>query len=285
MKISKYAKYLFLAPALIILVSVIIYPLLSSLNLSLHTAKYGRIRSFVGLNNYIQVFQDDLFLKSMKNTLCFTFVAVPLEFLIGFGLALLLNREMRFRGLIRTLFLIPMLMTPVVVGLTWRMLYNVQYGLLNYCLSLMRLEKLGWVSSTSLALFSLAITDIWQWTPFMFIILLAGLQTLPRPLYEAANIDGASKFQSFRYVTLPMLKLIIMVAILIRTIDALKILDKVYTLTWGGPGSATETISYYIYRVGFKYFNLGYAAALSFILVIIMSILAQLFIKVMQREY
>jgi len=149
----------------------------------------------------------------------------------------------------------------------------------------MRLEKLGWVSSTSLALFSLAITDIWQWTPFMFIILLAGLQTLPRPLYEAANIDGASKFQSFRYVTLPMLKLIIMVAILIRTIDALKILDKVYTLTWGGPGSATETISYYIYRVGFKYFNLGYAAALSFILVIIMSILAQLFIKVMQREY
>jgi len=149
----------------------------------------------------------------------------------------------------------------------------------------MRLGKLGWVSSTSLALFSLAITDIWQWTPFMFIILLAGLQTLPRPLYEAANIDGASKFQSFRYLTLPMLKLIIMVAILIRTIDALKVLDKVYTLTWGGPGSATETISYYIYRVGFKYFNLGYAAALSFILVIIMGILAQLFIKIMQKGY
>jgi multiple sugar transport system permease protein len=204
--------------------------------------------------------------------------------ILGMGLALLLNQELKGRGLLRSFILLPMMCTNVVIGLMWRLLLNYQYGLVNYYLGRLGFLPVEWLSSPDVAMASVVLVDVWNTTSFVALMLLAGLQSLPDEPYEAARIDGASPIQSFFYLTLPLLKPIILVTLLWRFIDTFRIFDVVYLLTAGGPARATETVSIYIYRYGFQSFNLGVSAASSFIMLLIMLVVAGFLVKTIGRE-
>jgi multiple sugar transport system permease protein len=206
------------------------------------------------------------------------------QLLLGMGIALLLQRQVIARGLLRTALLLPMMTTPVVVGLIWRFMYNPTQGILNYLLGQVGLPTPNWLGSLQTGFIAVMIADIWEWTPFMVLILLAALQTLPQEPFEAAAIDGASAWQAFLHITLPLLRPTIVVAVLIRAIDSFKTFDLVYVLTNGGPGTSTETLSFYTYKWGFKFFQMGYASALSFVMLIMVIIFANVLILVTARN-
>jgi len=208
------------------------------------------------------------------------------EFFLGLGLALLLDQPFRGRGLFRAILLIPMMLPPVVVGVVWRLMYNPDFGAINGTLkgAGVNTEALTWTASPGLALASVIAVDIWQWTPFMFLILLAGLQAIPQEPYEAAMIDGSNWWQTFCHVTLPMLKPAILIALLLRTMDLLRVFDQIFILTGGGPGFATETVSLYIYRAAFRFADFGYAAAMSFVLLALTNVISLIYIRFLQAK-
>ncbi len=276
----------YIAPAFIVLIIILIYPLGYSFWLSFHEWTLRGFRQgvpFVGLDNYIELFTNPDFLASLRITFTFVFTAISIELLLGMGLALLLNHELKGRGLMRSLILLPMMLTNVVIGLTWRLLLNYEYGLVNYYLSQLGLERVEWLSKPSVAMSSVVLVDVWNTTSFVALLLLAGLQALPEEPFEAARIDGATAWQSFRYLTLPLLRQTILVVLLWRLIDTFRIFDVIYLLTAGGPARATETVSIYIYRYGFQSFNLGYASAASYSMIFIMLFLAAILAKLMGR--
>ncbi len=229
---------------------------------------------------------DPNFYNSLRVTVIFVGAAVGIEFVLGFILALLINREFSGGRVISAFLVTPMMMTPVVAGLMWRMFYHPEFGVLNYVLHVFRVgdKPLEWIADPNLALWSILIVDIWQWTPFVFLIMLSGLRALPKEPFESAVVDGASSWQMFRYITVPLLQPAIVVAVLIRCIDAFRIFDKVFVLTMGGPGSTTEVLSLYTYLTGFRYLSTGYAAALSYILLIIIVVISTFFIRVVVRS-
>jgi multiple sugar transport system permease protein len=277
----------YIAPAFIVLAIVLIYPLGYALWLSVHQWMLRTFRQgvpFVGLKNYIDLFSNPDFLNSIKITFTFVIFAVGIEFILGMLLALLLNQEIRGRGLFRALILLPMMCTNVVIGLMWRLLLNYQYGLVNYYIGRLGIVPIEWLSSPKVAMASVVIVDVWNTTSFVALMLLAGLQSLPDEPFEAAKIDGASGVQTFYYLTLPLLKPVILVALLWRFIDTFRIFDVIYLLTAGGPARVTETASIYIYRYGFQSFNLGYAAAASFIMLLIMLIIAGFLARAIRQQ-
>ena len=276
--------YLLLAPSIAVLLALSIYPLIHAVTLSLHTGSGANARWSLG--NFVRLASDQFFLSALSHTLVFAAVALTLEFLIGLGLAVLLNQQFRGRGFFRAGLLVPMMLPTVVVGVVWRLMLNPNFGAINGTLKGAGLNttSLTWTSSPYLAMLSIIAVDVWQWTPFMFLILLAGLQAIPQEPYEAALIDGSSAWQTFRHVTLPLLKPAILVALLLRTMDLLRVFDQVFILTEGGPGFATETISLYIYRTAFRFSDFGYAAAMSFVLLIITNIISGFYIKVLQAK-
>ena len=186
----------------------------------------------------------------------------------------------------RAILLIPMMLPPVVVGVVWRLMFNPDFGAINGTLkgAGVNTEALTWTASPGLALASVIAVDVWQWTPFMFLILLAGLQAIPQEPYEAAMIDGSNWWQTFRHITLPMLKPAILIALLLRTMDLLRVFDQIFILTEGGPGFATETVSLYIYRTAFRFADFGYAAAMSFVLLALTNIISLVYIRLLQRQ-
>lgn len=245
----------------------------------------GFSRKFVWFANYGRLFTDPRFWNSMWNMGKVLIFGVSSQFLIGLTLAMLLNRAFRARNLITTLFLLPMMIAPVVVGCNWKMIYHYTYGPMNYILRLLRLtEGVNWLGSMKVAMSSIIISDTWEWTPFMMIVLLAGLQTISVELYEAARVDGASRWQLFWHITLPVLKPIIIIVVLIRAMDVFKIFDLVVLLTQGGPAGASETVSYYNYLTGFKYFNIGYAAAIAYIQLVVIIIVANIFLRFLRER-
>jgi multiple sugar transport system permease protein len=274
------------APAIIAIWLVVGFPLLYALYISVHD--YVLTANQIGplnFSNYPNIFLDDLLLSASRNTLVLAFSVVSLEILIGFGLALLLNnRRLVGRDLYLLVLLIPMLMPPITVGLIWRMLLHPELGIINYFLGLAGLPQPSWLGDPRLAMVTIIIVDIWHETSFLILILLAGLTSLPDELYEAAMIDGASTQQKFRYLTLPLMMPTLLVATLIRLIAALKTYDLVYILTRGGPGIATETVSYYIYRVAFVFLDMGKSAAMSFLLLILIVILTLVLMRVMRTS-
>jgi len=279
--------FLYISPALLILFLVLVYPLGYSFYLSfqdwtIRTFKKGV--NFVGLRNFIDLITNPEFLHSLSVTFKFMAFAISLEFILGMVLALLMNEDIKGRSIFRALILLPMMCTNVVVGLTWRLLYNHEFGILNYYLVSWGFKALPWLSKPGMAFASLVITDVWNTTSFVALLLLAGLQSLPVEPYQAAKIDGASSWQSFRYLTLPLLRPTILVALLWRMIDTFRIYDVPYLLTAGGPGRATETVSIYIYRYGFQNFNLSYASAASFLMIIMMLIMAGGLTKIFGSE-
>jgi multiple sugar transport system permease protein len=219
------------------------------------------------------------------NTAIFTLSTLLVEFLLGLGIALLLNREIAARRFFRTLFLIPFMTTPVVVGLIWRFLFNYDLGLINYLFRSLHLKGVLWLSDPALALRSIIIVDIWQWTPFVALILLSGLQSIPIEPFESSKIDGCSKLQEFYYLTLYFLRPSILVVVLIRTMDSIKLYDLVYTLTEGGPGIKSETISFFLYILGFKQFFIGQSSAGSYLLLVVLTLLSMAFIRLFRGEY
>jgi multiple sugar transport system permease protein len=273
--------WLMAAPAVVLILLLSVFPLVYSLGLSfLQWDLQTPERPFVGLRNYAQALADARVYGALGNTALITVVAVALELALGLALALLLVDELRGKGVIIPLLMLPVMMTPIVVAFTWRMLWDAQYGAINQILGVFSNEpvRIVWLGSKSTALFAMTVTEVWQWTPFMFLILLAGLAGISPELYEAASIDGASYWQGLRFITLPALAPVIAVAVLFRALDAFKVFDLVYIFTQGGPGTSTETISWYIYQLGFKFFRMGYAAAISYLVLIVLSVLATLYV-------
>ena len=267
----------YIAPAFLVLSIILLYPLGYALWLSVHqwtlrTFKQGV--PFIGFQNYSSLFSNPDFLNSIKTTFTFVFFAISIEFVLGMGVALLLNHELKGKGFFRSMILLPMMCTNVVIGLTWRLLLNYQYGMVNYYLGRLGILPVEWLSSPDVAMGSVVLVDVWNTTSFVALMLLAGLQSLPDEPYEAAKIDGASGLQTFFYLTLPMLRPIILVVLLWRFIDTFRIFDVIYLLTAGGPARVTETVSIYVYRYGFQSFNLGIAAAASFIMLLIMLVIS-----------
>lgn len=265
---EKRAYILYLIPAFAIIAFVGIYPLLYELYLSLRTYNLLRpwyAREWVGLSNYVDILRDVRVWHSLKLTFYFVGAAVSIEFLCGLGVALLFNRELTGTSILRMLVIVPMAITPVAVALIWRYLVHDTFGVITYLM-----EKLGWsfgwYGGLATAMPTIIFIDVWEWTPFVFLILLAGLLALPREPVESAKIDGASGFQIFTYITLPLLKPVIIIAILLRLVDALKIFDIIWVLTKGGPGHATEVYNIFVYLQGFRYYNMGYAGALGILL-------------------
>jgi multiple sugar transport system permease protein len=268
-----------IAPALGLLFALSIYPLLYSVKVSF-TSQAGR---FTGAH-YARLFSDRLFSVACWQTAVYATLALSAEFLLGLGLALLIDSLARGRGLFRAGLLTPMLLPPVVAAVVWRLIYNPQFGVLNGTLRQMGMStaRLTWTSGESSALLSVVLVDIWEWTPFLFLLLSAGLQAIPQEPYEAARIDGASPWRVFRDITLPLLKPAIALALLLRAMDLARIFDQIFILTQGGPGMATETVSLYIYRTAFRFFNFGYAAAMSFVVLALTTVFARALLRVMR---
>ena len=275
-------------PAVVVLLGIVIFPLVFSFSLSLHDWNIIRDKewSWAGLTNYADIlFLDPYFRTSLKVTGLYLVGTVPLQLFFGLLVALVLSKITRkIIGFLRTTLIIPSIMTPIVVGIIWRLMYNPDLGMLNYFLSLLGLPPVNWTGMPQTALPSVIMADIWEWTPFMALILLAGLQALPREPFEAAEVDGASGLQTFRYITLPLLSPVMIVAVLIRLMDSFKTFDLIFVLTQGGPGMSTEIMNYYTYRTGFKFFHMGYASALSWLLVIIVTLISILLVKIIRSR-
>jgi multiple sugar transport system permease protein len=275
--------YALISPILIIILALGLYPFLYVIWLSFQMQTASTKPVFVGLQNFYEIFLDSTFREVIGNTLVYVVSTVVAEFVIGLGLALMLNREFKGKRIIAPLIYLPMIVTPVAVGLTFRIIYNVEYGPLTYFLSLVGLSPIRWVASATYALFSLILVDIWQWTPFMFLVLLAGLQNVSPECVEASQLDGASYWQRFRHITLPFLRGSIAVAVLIRMIDAFKAFDIIYTVTEGGPGTSSTVISFFTYILAFRRFSLGSAAAMSLVLFFFILIPTQLLLRRLRR--
>lgn len=277
--------FFFVAPAVIILSLVILAPIVIAIITSFYdyTLINRSLDNFIGLNNYFESITNKKFLHSTFVTITFVFLVVLFEFLIGFLIAILLNQVERFRNIYYFILLIPLLINPVVVGLIWRMFLHPQLGILNYLIGFIGIEPVNWLGDPQNAFITIIFVDIWHQVSFMIILLLAGLASIPEEPYEAARVDGANAFQQFRDITLPYMRPVIIITLLIRLIFALKTYDLIYIMTKGGPGDATDLISYYIYRSAFIGLDLGQAASMSVILLLIVCIIIYPLFKYMSR--
>ena len=263
--VDRNLRWILPAPAVAAMVALMAFPLAYTAYLSLHEWYASSVLGpqFVGLNNYLALLtQDERFWPALVRTLEFTIGSVVLSVGFGFGIAHLLIRRFPGRGLARTIFLLPMIATPVAMALVWMTMMSPTIGVLNYFLRSLGLPASAWVASPRTVIASLLLVETWMWTPMITLILLAGLSSLPAEPFESALVDGASGWQVVWHVTLPLMRSTIVVAALFRTIDALKIFDIVYVMTEGGPGFASETLNLYVFQTSFKYLHLGYASAL-----------------------
>ncbi len=271
----------FVMPAVILLSLVTVYPLLSVLYLSLHRRLLiFNISKYVGLDNYLFLLKDDRFWNAFRNTAYFTAVSVSLELLAGLALALLLNRTFRFKGLITAVVLVPWAVPTVVSARMWEWMYNTDFGILNHLLGV----KVNWLGSPFWALNAAVFMDVWKTTPFVVILLLAGLKVIPAELSQAARIDGAAGWQVFRRITLPLLMPVVLVVLIFRTLDAFRVFDAVYVLTGGGPANTTETLSIYAYKVLFQTLQFGYGSTLSIVVFLCVGVISVFYIRVLQGD-
>lgn len=282
----RYYKLIFLLPGFFVLLAIILFPLLFTVRVSL--SGWNSISpelDLVGIKNYVIVFGDRRFWEAMVRLSGVAIGTVLIQYVLGFALALLVWREIALRRLFRVLFLIPMMTTPVIMSVIWRTIFHESLGPANDVLGMIGLGPYPWLTSASYATAAVIIVEVWQWTPFMFLLLLAGLLSLPREPYLAAAIDGAGPIRTFFNVTFPMLAPVSIGALVIRLIEASKIMETVYVLTSGGPGTSTETAGYYIYIRGLRDFEIGYAAALSITYLVIMIVLLTIIAKLLVRVF
>ncbi len=276
--------WLFSLPAVLIVAAVIVFPWLFTLYMSAQDWKIGGGVEFVGLGNFAELMRDARFLESMAHTAYFTVLAVVLPVVFGTAAALVFHREFPFRGLLRTIFVMPMMATPVAVALVWTMMFHPQLGVLNYLLSLVGIGPQGWVYDPATVIPTLILVEVWHWTPLVMLIVLGGLAGLPKEPYESALIDGANDWHMFRHITLPLVWPFIMVAIVIRTIDALKAFDTIFVITQGGPGTASEPLNIFLYLQAFQFYKIGYASAVVVIFFVIIIMLSLLLLYARQKS-
>jgi multiple sugar transport system permease protein len=260
--VDRYAHYIFPLPAVLAILVLIVAPVVANFVLSLYDYFVGGRITFIGLENYQRALTDSRFWGGIQRTIYFTFTAVPLQLLIGIAIAVLFNRDFPGKGLARTVILLPMVATPVAIALIWALMFNPSLGVLNHFLESLGLPRSLWVAQSNLAIPSLVLVDTWQWSPMIALILLAAMQSVPAEHYEAARIDGASGWQSFWHITIPGIRSAIVVALILRSVDALKTFDIIYVITEGGPGTASETLNVFAFKTGFQFFHAGYAATL-----------------------
>jgi len=270
----------FISPALVLLFFITVYPVLYVLYLSLHRRLLiFDISRFVGADNYLFLVQDDRFWNALRNTVYFTGVSISLELILGLSIAVLINRAFRLKGLVRAIVLIPWAVPTVVSAKMWEWMYNTDFGILNFLLG----TGVNWLGDPFWAIHAAILMDVWKTTPFVIILLTAGLQVIPRELYHAAKIDGAGSWAIFRNITLPLLKPVILVVLIFRTLDAFRVFDAVYVLTGGGPAPTTETLSIYAYKVLFQTLQFGYGSAISVIVFLCTACISLFYIKLLSK--
>jgi multiple sugar transport system permease protein len=282
--LDRIVPFLLLAPAVLLVAAVVVYPLVTGIQESTKFYRYGRSIANVGFSQYRQAFDDPEFTGAVWTTIKFVTAAVTIETLIGLGLALLCVHELRFIRAMRIVLIVPMVVTPVVVGIVFRLIYASDVGLFSSTSHLVGGGSIGILDNNSGAFWGLVALDVWEWTPLIFLILLAGLQSLPTEPFEAARVDGAGVLRTFFDHTLPMLKPVLAVAIVLRTIDAFTTFDQVYVLTHGGPGTSTELISIYGYDTFFRFQQFGYAAAMLLMVALVVLAFAFIAVRLMRRQ-
>jgi multiple sugar transport system permease protein len=257
-------KWIYTMPAVLFVLIMMVFPIVYTLRISFYEWSMSATTppKWVGLSNYMALLTESRFWHAVSNTFYFTFAALILETVLAIAIALLLYRDFKGKNIVKTLFLLPMVATPVAMGLVWMLIYEPTIGIANTLLKSLGLDPLLWLASPSQVIPSLVIVDVWEWTPMIAMIVMAGLSTLPSDPYEAADVDGASSWQKFIYITLPLLRPTIIVAVMLRLIDVLKTFDIIYATTQGGPNLASETLNVYGYVLGFQYFKLGMASSL-----------------------
>jgi len=272
---------LMLLPATVLLVGLTLFPFIVSLILSF--TDYSLLRpgqtKFIFLDNYVELMKTDEFWIALRVTVVFTILAVFIQVVLGVIFATLLHNENTNVSLLRTLYLLPLAITPIAATFTFRLMFNPSLGVLNYFVKLLGFEPQAWLASPNTAMLSLIIVDTWQWTPFILLICLGGLSSLPSEPFEAAKVDGASTWQIFTKITLPMLYPFIALALLFRSIDAFKTFDIIYVLTSGGPGILTRTLNLYAFKHGIEYLSMGYAGSIAIVMLIITIVVAQIFLR------
>lgn len=281
-------KWFFLAPAVIYLMVLTIYPFIYSLLLSTTRNNLARPeqQGFVGLENYAELLSTPLFHKAIINTFLIAFASIAIELIVGFIIARLFFqiRDMPGNGIVRTFYILPMMVTPVVSGLLFTYILNPTLGIANYILQSVGLQPYAWFARVETALPSIVLVNSWQWSPFLMLLMLAGLMSISKEQYEAASMDGAGLFTIITRIELPSLRNIIIIGIMFRLIDNFRLFDVVYVATRGGPGDATETLSMYAYREMFQFFNIGYGSAVAVIVLVIGVILSQILYRLIRQE-
>ena len=275
-------KHVFIWPAVLVVLLVTLFPLIYALTISFQSVRLvpPAPARFIGLDNYAEVIQTARFWQATGTTSLIVFVSVGLQYVIGFAIALALYARVPGERLFRATFLLPMFLAPVAVALIARMMFHSAFGPVNDFFSLFGWHNLPFLTEARWAIGVLIVVEVWQWTPFVTLLMLAGLQGLPRDVFEAATLENASAWQQFRDVTFPMLLPLSVAVVFIRIIEAFKIIDTVFVLTGGGPGTATETLTLYAYQEGFKKFNLGYASALSFLFLVVIIVFGVIYLAV-----
>ncbi len=271
---KKNAPYFFLAPMLVLFAVFMIYPIIDSLILSFQDFTEGNY-VFCGLQNYITMFHDPVFWKSLKNTFIYLAVQVPVMVVLSLLLGVLVEQAfLKFRSGFRMSIFLPSVTALVAYAIVFKLLFNTDFGLVNHALTALGFDGVDWLNTVWGARSAIIIGITWRWTGYNTIIMIAGLKNIPMELYESAEIDGASFFQKFVYITVPMVKSIIVFVSITSTIGTLQLFDESFILTNGGPNNATITIGHYLYNTGFSYYKFGYAAAISYALVLIIGVLS-----------
>lgn len=273
---DRWFSVLLITPAMLITLIFAILPLVQALDVTFRMGDLsrGKIGDYVGLENYRVVFSDAAFWQAGWVTLKFTVVAVGMQMILGIGIAFLLHGATFAKGLTRSLLILPLATSAAVTGLFWRYLYDTQFGVMNWMLGSLGLPEPNWLGDYTIALWSVVLFDIWQWTPFVALIALAGLQALPKEPFEAAELDGASRWRVLTTLTFPLLKPVLFLVLVLRTIDCVRLYDAVAVLTRGGPGTATETMTFYLYRTGLKLFRMDYASTMAIFFLYVMLVAA-----------
>lgn len=283
--LDKRLNYIFTVPTIIFVLGMVLFPIIYTFALSFHSWRMSANIpwEFVGLKNYTTLFSDSRFLDSVWRTFLFSAIALVFEVVLGIAIALFLNRTFFGKNMVKTAFLLPMVATPVAIGMVWKLIYEPNIGILNTVIRDMGGPKIDWLGNSDIALYSLIVVDIWQWTPFVMLIILAGLTSIPTDPYESAMIDGANRWQIITKITLPLLRPTIYTAVLLRLIDVLKTFDIIYSMTQGGPGYATETMNILSFRQAFEFMQFGQSGATLIVFFVIVMLIAAITIKLKSR--
>jgi multiple sugar transport system permease protein len=273
----------FIVPAGVVVLAVIVFPWIFTIYMSAHEWQPSGTVDYLGLANFRQLFSDSRFGWSVLRTFYFTAISVIAPIILGIAAAVCFHKKFPLCGVARTIFILPMMATPVAVALVWTMMFHPQLGVLNYLLSVVGLPPSQWVYDADTVIPTLAMVETWQWTPLVMLIVLGGLASLPTDPYEAALLDGASGWQMFRHITMPLVWPFVLIAAMIRTIDALKAFDLIYVITLGGPGTASETINIYLYQTAFAYYHIGYASAMTLVFFALIVAVTMMLMMLRQR--